>query len=93
MEVSIEHRLKYLERRKSEVQGLKEAVRTKNYDSLAAVGHRLKGNGETFGFPKISEVGIHLEEAVEQKDLGKLSHLINTLEKCIDDSLSQLPEN
>jgi hypothetical protein len=52
----------YLIRRWQELENCKNAIERADFLFLQQVGHRLKGNGEMFGFPEISCIGKNLEQ-------------------------------
>lgn len=87
MQILVEQKLKYLTRRKSEVEQLKECVSQDNFDLVGEIGHRLKGNGGTFGFPRISAIGLTLEDAAKAKDKTKLLEGIEKLSMIIEEDL------
>jgi histidine phosphotransfer protein HptB len=58
----------YLASRKDE---LKEMIRLRaasDFESLAILGHNIKGTGTSFGFPEISRIGAALQDSAEQMD-------------------------
>ena len=76
--------VRYLERRKNEVAQCEVALKNLDFDPLMRMGHQLKGNGTTFGFPELSDMGSRLEVAALSKDkketetaLGAISDWIN----------------
>lgn len=68
MDVPKENVSRYLDRRKSDLENCAAWLREKDFVSLATMGHQLKGNGVTFGFPVLSEMGKKLEEAARKRD-------------------------
>lgn len=71
MEILDEQKLKYLSRRERELAQLLAAVGDDLFTLATDIGHKLKGNGKTFGFPLISEIGMQIESAgiSKNKDL------------------------
>lgn len=90
MHILIEHKLKYLNRRLIEIEELKNALSSGDFSVAISIGHRLKGNGETFGFPQISTIGIQMEIAGQGKDMGKLNSLIQELADLVHLSLNEI---
>lgn len=67
---------KYVERRAGDLQTCLTALSADDYKSIARIGHNLKGNGETFGFPELSDLGNHLESAALAKDAQRTALMI-----------------
>lgn len=87
MHISIEHKKKYLHRRVDEIKDLKHCLDNEDFDIAFNIGHRLKGNGETFGYPLISVLGITIEQAAIAKDKIKLANAIVELEDNVKENL------
>ncbi len=87
MQISKEQKIRYLNRRIDEIKELKEYLKTSDFESTIMIGHRLKGNGATFGFPLISKIGISLEEAARSKDISKIQESIENLSMSIEENL------
>lgn len=85
-----EHKLKYLNRRKIELDELKSALQNNDFETIINIGHRLKGNGETFGFPLISTIGIHLEKAAHDQDRESIHQSMLELVEEVDKNLKSL---
>lgn len=75
IEVPLEMRQKYLERRQNDLAACLNALNTKDSKVFETVGHQLKGNAMTFGFEPLAEIGADLETAAQNKDW----HLIQAL--------------
>lgn len=90
MHILSEHKLKYLNRRLSEIEDLKSSLSSGDFDTAISIGHRLKGNGETFGFPSISTIGITMEKAGLAKDREKLQETIEDLANIVKENLRLL---
>ncbi|HXH76641.1 MAG TPA: hypothetical protein VNJ08_16840 [Bacteriovoracaceae bacterium] len=85
MEVPDEIQGRYLERRKNDLEGCWVALENKNYVLLEKIGHQLKGNGSTFGFPQLSTIGNELEVGSKLAD-----HLL--IEKALQNFATWLAE-
>lgn len=90
MEILTTQRLQYLNRRKTEIEELKQSLAREDFDVAVNIGHRLKGNGETFGFPAIGQLGIAMEQAGKTKDKAKLEATINELSQNVEENLKQI---
>lgn len=49
------------------VNQLRAAVTRRNYETVAAIGHNLKGSGGTLGFPELTEIATRLEVAAKKR--------------------------
>ncbi|MGZ3789802.1 MAG: Hpt domain-containing protein [Bacteriovorax sp.] len=93
MQIPIEHKLKYLHRRVGEIAELNDCLVSGNFEAAMMIGHRLKGNGETFGFPSISSIGMSLEQAAQERDKEKLKEFIEKLSANVNEKLKQIANN
>lgn len=72
MEVPSEIMIRYIERRKRDLEECLSSLRKHSYEDIERVGHQLKGNGATFGHPELSTIGKKLEQAAQVQDLENL---------------------
>ena len=87
MEIMKDQKLVYLTRRQTEVAQLKQSLEEESFELALMIGHRLKGHGETFGFPLISNIGIEMELAAKEKNKVKLRSMVNLLDENIEENL------
>lgn len=71
---------KYVERRRKDLVQCHESLATSDFPVLENVGHKMKGNGITFGFPELSDLGAALEEAARERRLEAAQSQIDRLE-------------
>ena len=76
MQVPIEARLKYLDRRKQDIVACQEALAKQDYNFLERIGHQIKGNAVTFGFDEFTNIAVALETAAKAKDLNLITELV-----------------
>ncbi len=74
----------YLHRRDEDVLSLRAFLSGKDFKSIKMLGHKLKGNGSSFGFDRISEIGHFLMPASDTQDVEEISKLISELKNEID---------
>lgn len=72
MEVPNEIMLKYIERRKRDLEDCMACLANHKFEDIERVGHQLKGNGATFGHPELSQIGKKLEQAAQVQDIETL---------------------
>jgi len=62
----------FLNNRRKDVILIHEALETGNFEAIRILGHRLAGDGGSYGFDTISEIGAALEQAATNKDSEKI---------------------
>ena len=81
VDIPEEARLKYIERRKTDLETCKNALKQKDFDSIARVGHQVKGNASTFGYEDLSSIAIDLEKCALSKDASGLDSVLGRFTK------------
>ena len=89
MEIPQEAIAKYLTRRLTDIENCRQALANGNLTVLETVGHQLKGNGLTFGFPEIATIGETLEAAAKKNDTTMAASCIESLEKVVSASTAK----
>lgn len=67
----------FLENRHQDVLKLRQALLQHDFETIQRLGHRMHGNGSSFGFDAISEWGNQIETAAATQQLP-------VIEKCLD---------
>jgi HPt (histidine-containing phosphotransfer) domain-containing protein len=88
MQVPEEILIRYFERRKRDVEDCIEHLRSGDMRFIEKVGHQLKGNGVTFGFPELSSIGTELEVAAQSGDKSDISQVVGKLSDWVENHLS-----
>ena len=57
----------FMKQRESDIASLSSALAEGNYEALRKIGHSLAGAGASYGFPRISEIGMTLEAAAKAR--------------------------
>jgi HPt (histidine-containing phosphotransfer) domain-containing protein len=70
----------YLDKCRKGVQSLKDAMERSDYDFVSMYGHRMKGSGGAYGFPKLTEMGASIEEAARIRNDDELRTCAAALE-------------
>ncbi len=65
-------RQQYIQRRKTELGTYLQALRGQDFETLRHIGHRMRGNGVSFGYPELSELGEKIEAAANKSELADL---------------------
>lgn len=84
---------KYLERRADDYRLCLTALTSGDYQSIARVGHNMKGNGETFGFPELSSLGTELELAALSKNIQHMEQMITRFETWVNGHFAKGPQS
>jgi HPt (histidine-containing phosphotransfer) domain-containing protein len=88
MQVPDEIMSRYFERRKRDVEECIEHLKTGDMRFIEKVGHQLKGNGVTFGFPELSDIGTEMEQAVQSGDKSEISLAVGKFSDWVEVHLS-----
>jgi len=86
MQVPIEARQKYLDRRKQDITACQEAVSKQDFQFLECIGHQIKGNALTFGFDELTSVAVAMELAAKAKDLTQLKELVEKFSAAVQNA-------
>lgn len=73
-------RQRYIERRKQDIETLKNALRQNTFEEFKRIGHQLKGNAASFGYSDLEKVAIRLEAAGEQQDSSEAQRQLVSFE-------------
>jgi HPt (histidine-containing phosphotransfer) domain-containing protein len=68
MQVPVELKRKYLERRIEDIQVLLSSLEDNDFAPALKLGHQVKGNALTFDFPQMAPIGIEIELAAKNHD-------------------------
>lgn len=74
----------YLDRRRADVNQCKMALDQRDWESIERIGHKMKGNAETFGFSILMGVGLELEKAAQLKDFNVASKALLQFERALE---------
>jgi signal transduction histidine kinase/HPt (histidine-containing phosphotransfer) domain-containing protein len=61
------------------ISELRQALVSRDYDTLAALSHTLKGSGGTFGYPEVTRAAERLEAASRRRDDLQINGLLRDL--------------
>jgi HPt (histidine-containing phosphotransfer) domain-containing protein len=63
----------FLKNRHKEIDTLRVALASADFDQLRQLGHRMKGVGNSYGFAEVSLIGKHIEEGARSGDRAALA--------------------
>lgn len=75
---------RYLERRRKDVISCSEAVQQRDFKTLERVGHQIKGNALSFGYPELETIGAEIEISAKSQDVPGLETQIQLFAKWAD---------
>jgi HPt (histidine-containing phosphotransfer) domain-containing protein len=76
-------RPRFLERRRRDVASIRAALECGDFETIDRLGHNLRGNGLSFGFPEMSAIGERLEVAAVAKNAIAVLEELALLETCL----------
>ncbi len=79
---------RYFDRRKRDLEECVKHLREGKLNFIEKVGHQLKGNAVTFGYPELSEIGKELEVAAQEGSLEELNVVIEKFRDWVEVHLS-----
>ncbi len=79
-----EARIRYLERRKKDVESLRAAVNSRSLEEFKRIGHQLKGNAASFGYSELEKVAVQLEVAGEHEDVLEATKQLENFERWLN---------
>ncbi len=71
----------YLKNRRLDIDKISDALDQGDFDTARILGHAMKGNGKSYGFEEISNIGLAIESSGIQKDPEIIR---SALEKLLD---------
>lgn len=69
----------FLERKRQEARRIFKAAASADFRVVGALSHKLKGEGGSFGFDRLSEIGAALEQAAMNRDAAAMRQLTRKL--------------
>ena len=69
----------YLKNREKDLLVYQQALEEENFDTIAILGHTMKGSGGGYGFNDLSDIGRAIEKAAKNKDKKSVRQSINDL--------------
>jgi len=70
----------YLERRKEDSAQLNDLMAKKDFAGIMRIAHKLKGNGASFGFDHITELGDRMNDAAKSENSEEVKKVIQEFE-------------
>jgi HPt (histidine-containing phosphotransfer) domain-containing protein len=74
----------FLARKRADVTSIFDAVGRRDYEEISRVAHRIKGEGGSYGFDAMSEMGRSMQHAAAIRDDGAVTTLARQLLNYLD---------
>jgi len=69
----------FLAHKRTDIDSIFEAVAQRDYTAISRIAHRIKGEGGSYGFDSMTEMGRSLERAAAIRDNGSVATLARQL--------------
>ncbi|MFQ5672143.1 MAG: Hpt domain-containing protein [Nitrospinales bacterium] len=63
---------KYLNNRQKDIRSILENLDQGNFEAIRNIGHMMNGSGRGYGFNRISQIGVALEQGGQESNSGKI---------------------
>jgi len=63
---------KYLNNRQKDLRSILENLDRGDFEAIRNIGHMMKGSGQGYGFNRISQIGLALEQGGKESDTEKI---------------------
>lgn len=74
----------FLEHKRDDLAAIVEAIESADYEALAKFGHKIKGEGGSYGLARISEIGAAIDVAAKARDLNEVRELARQFADFLD---------
>jgi CheY-like chemotaxis protein len=74
---------RFLQNRERDMVAIREALAGEDFETIATLGHNMRGNGVSYGFLEVSAIGWRLESAAHVRDARQIEEDLPRLEACI----------
>ena len=88
MEVPVQLRHRYFERRQHDLAECLRSLEQGEYPVIEKVGHQLKGNAASYGYPELSEIGKKMEHEALMQDRQQLYNTLGEFADWIEKRLN-----
>ena len=75
---------KFLANRRGNVHTIFSALEAREYESIRVIGHNMKGVGSSYGFDRISVLGVAIENAAVTEKPHEITKLVLELSDYLD---------
>lgn len=65
----------FLERKRQDLRTILDATAKGDYEVITHLAHRIKGEGGSYGFARMTDLGRAMEDAARRRDTGTVERL------------------
>jgi len=66
----------FLRNRRTELESLRQALATRDFEQLRRLAHRMRGVGSSYGFDYVTTLGCEIEQCARSGDVQALARLV-----------------
>ena len=88
MDVPEDFRSRYVERRKQDLEICRSSLAQQNFREIEKVAHKLKGNGDTFGYSELTSIGRVMEGAAVNRNIDQLKKTLEDFSQWVHGHLN-----
>jgi HPt (histidine-containing phosphotransfer) domain-containing protein len=77
---------RFIAHRADDVSAIQVALERGDYGTVARLGHNMRGNGHSYGFPDIAAIGERMEAAARAQDVAGMREQLAALEDWVSRS-------
>lgn len=74
----------FLENRQEDIKAIRGSLEEGDLEKIRIIGHSMKGSGGGYGFDRVSQLGMALEEAAKEGEKEEISRLVEELAGYLD---------
>ena len=89
MEIPLKLRQNYIHRRQEDIISCETALKNSDFKTIEVIGHQMKGNGLSFGYSNIANLGSEMETAAQQKNVEQISSLLIRFSEVVSEITSK----
>lgn len=90
MQVPVELKLKYLNRRFQDIKTLRSSLEQGDFGPALRLGHQVKGNAVTFELPQLAYLGLEIEAEARKGDPARIRVAVEKFELAISKAMQTL---
>ncbi len=72
---------RFMSHRERDVQTVRQALEKSDFETIARIGHNMRGNGRSYGFPDIGDIGEGMETAANTGSRDGVLRHVEELER------------
>jgi len=74
----------FLEHKREDTGTIRAAIDRADYETIGQIGHKMKGEGGSYGFDAVTDLGAKLERAAQEKDLDTARQTVDAITEYLE---------